>query len=69
MELENLLFVFFIIVIVLSLLSLIPSQNKTGQFIAPSRFNIELAVILTLFSILVIIILKAPKKYYNPVPY
>ena len=69
MELGNLLVAFFIVIIILSFLSLIPSKNQTGQFIAPSTFSIESTFIMIIFSILVIIIIKIPKKHYNPVPY
>jgi len=66
---ENLLVAFFIIIIVLTVVSIFPSKNQTGQFIMPSKFSVEMAIILILFSIIVIFFVVVPKKHYNPIPY
>lgn len=69
MELENLLFTFFIIIIVLTIVSLFPSRSQTGDFIAPSNVSLDLATVIIIFSIVVLVVIKIPKKHYNPVPY
>jgi len=69
MELENLLFMFFTIIIVLTIVSLVPSRSQTGNFIAPSNISANLATVIIIFSIVVLVVIKIPKKHYNPVPY
>jgi hypothetical protein len=69
MEMEKLLVVFFVIVIILTIISILPSKNQTGQFLSPSKINIEASIILVLFSIIIISFILVPKRYYNPVPY
>jgi len=66
MELGKLLIAFFIVVIILALISLLPS-GQSGQFIISSP-HLESAFIIIAISIIVIFIIKVPKKYYRPIP-
>jgi len=68
MELENFLFAFFIIIIFLTIISLIPSKSQAGQFLFKPNTDLESTFILFIISISVIIFIKAPKKYYRPIP-
>lgn len=66
MELSKLLVAFFVIVIVLTLISIL-SKGQTGQFIfSPNDFGTAFAIII--FSTIVIFLIKVPKKYYRPIP-
>jgi hypothetical protein len=69
MEMENMLLAFFIVIIVLTVISILPSRNKTGQFIMPSEPILKLAEALFLISAAVIFLIVVPKKHYNPIPY
>ncbi len=66
MEMKNLIIAFFVVVIILVLVSLIPSENQTGRFIMPSVISLEVAIILIIFSLFAIaaIYLSRNKSYY-----
>jgi len=66
MDIKNVIVAFFIIVIILILVSLIPSENQTGHFIMPSIVSLEVAIILVIFSLFAIaaIYLSRNKTYY-----
>jgi len=68
MRLGKLLVTFFIVIIVLTVLSLFSSKGHTGQFIMPSTDNIDFAAAIIIFSSIVIFLIKVPKKYYRPIP-
>lgn len=57
------LLIFFIVVVFLAVLSLIPSENGTGHFIMPSIISLVAALII-IFSIFTIAILLSKKSYY-----
>lgn len=65
MDMKNLIIAFFIIVIVLIVISIVPSESKTGYFITPSIIGLEVAIILIIFSLFTIasIILSRNKTY------
>ena len=64
MEMKNLILVFFIIVIVLVVISLIPSEGRTGNFIMPSIISLEVAVLIIIFSLFAICAVLSKKSYY-----
>ena len=65
MDVRNIVVAFFILVIVLVVISIVPSEGETGYFILPSA-SIEVALILIIFSLFAIaaIIFSRNKSYY-----
>jgi hypothetical protein len=68
MRLGKFLVNFFIVIIVLTVLTLFSSKNHTGQFIMPSTNNFDVAAAIIIFSSIIIFFIKVPKKYYRPIP-
>lgn len=64
MDIRNVLLIFFIVVVFLAVLSLIPSENGTGHFIMPSIISLEVAILIIIFSLFTIAILMSKKSYY-----
>ncbi len=62
---ENIMVVAFAVILVLSILSLIPS-TPTGNFLQGS--NTDLSIFLIIISAAIIFAIKVPKKHYNPIP-
>jgi len=67
MEMGNLLVSFFIVVIILAIISILSTGSQTGQFIMITKI-LEPGILLILLSIFVIFVIKVPKKYYRPIP-
>ncbi|NIO43982.1 MAG: hypothetical protein GTN36_00285 [Candidatus Aenigmarchaeota archaeon] len=65
MDIRNLVVAFFIVVIVLILVGIAPSESETGYFILPSA-TLEIAILLILFSLFVIasIVFSRNKSFY-----
>ncbi len=65
MDMRNLVVAFFILVIVLVVISIVPSEGGTGYFILPSA-SLEVAIILIIISLFAIaaVILSRNKSYY-----
>ena len=65
MDIRNVVVAFFILVIVLVVISIAPSEGETGYYILPSA-SLEVAIILLIFSLFAIaaVILSKNKSYY-----
>ena len=64
MDMKNIILIFFIIVILLALINLIPSGNQTGHMIMPSIVSIDVTIIIIIFSIFTITVILSKKSYY-----
>ena len=64
MDTKNLVLIFFIIIIALTLLSFIPSNNQTGHMIMPSIVSIDIAIMIIIFSLFTIAVVLSTKSYY-----
>jgi hypothetical protein len=64
MDMRNVILIFFIIVVALTVLSLIPSENRTGNFIMPSIISLEVAILIIIFSLFTIAVILSKKSYY-----
>jgi len=64
MDMKNVLLIFFIVVVFLVVLSLIPSENGTGRFIMPSIISLEVATLIIIFSLFTIAVIVSKKSYY-----
>ena len=65
MDLKNVIAAFFSIVIVLTLVSLLPSETQAGYFIMPSIISLEGAILILIISILILFFVLIPKKSYS----
>lgn len=63
MDMKNLVLIFFIIVIVLTIVYLFPEGNKTGHFII-STISLEIGILVIIFSLFVIAVILSKKSYY-----
>lgn len=64
MDMKNVLLIFFIVVVFLAVLSLIPSENGTGHFIMPSIISLEVAILIIIFSLFTIGVIVSKKSYF-----
>jgi len=64
MDMKNVILIFFIIIAALAVLSLTPSENRTGNFIMPSIISLEAAILIIIFSLFTIATLLSKKSYY-----
>jgi hypothetical protein len=64
MDMRNVLLIFFIVVVFLTVLSLIPSENGTGHFIMPLMISLEVAILIIIISLFTIAVILSKKSYY-----
>ena len=64
MKMHNLLLVFFVIILLLTLVSIVPFQS--GHFIAPSPISLEASLFLILMSVIAIAFIILRKKGLTP---
>ena len=62
---RNIVAAFFIFVIILTFISLLPSENQTGYFFVPSK-NKEAATAIIIISIFIVFLMLIPRKNYSP---
>jgi len=63
MRFENVVLAFFVIVILLTLVSI--DHYRTGYLIMPSAIILEAAIFIILISIFVVLVILVPKKKYH----
>jgi len=63
MDIKNFIVAIFIIVIVMSIISMLPTGN-TGNFIFPSIVKIDVSLLVIAFALFSIAVMLSKKKYY-----
>jgi hypothetical protein len=63
MRLENIVAAFFVIVVLLTLVSIEPYH--TGHFMMPSSISLEAAIFIILVSLFIVLVILIPKKRYR----
>jgi hypothetical protein len=64
MDLKNFIVAVFIIVIVLSIISILPTPSMTGNFVWPSMIKLDVALMIIAFALFSIKVYNSKKNYY-----